>query len=479
MIKVKIYSDATTYVEYSDILDLDIDPKGCSGVGFMSQEARMAELSLLLDAWLTENILNGLDIGMQYLALRAVILRDENIIFSGFLKCDADIIVPEECESTKILKIRIYDPFWVILDFAEGLEFNLYEFDPFPPITALPVWLEWVQAAMPAYLALYIVVSDDYNELNWEPYYAAGAPLFSFSDPLTVQPEYANVERRSLVMYVEDDELYLEYCLHDSFTVLAGFEGYINADHYQHFIWSKYHVFNATTVGRLIRVETSNEQTRDDSTILPDTNPATIAAWIANLPSYFDNYPVTDENGLTEVRMGAQGYVLTEGNFSQTYHPREEVRPLGPDENDDEEAILVDALTFIEDMTKILCAWLDADGFVLRIKNRMVLPAESNYSVNADELKTFRKVKGNNSSLSMDCSYLANGDALRDGLERYYNEVFSERMPYGFELDVYLADHVYEVGEVIDYDGWLMMIIEIKEDIYGHEAQLVAVGGKL
>lgn len=482
MIKLRIYTDGNDYVEYEDILDLSIDAKSCSGVGFMSQEARQAEFDLVMDSWLNEHVINGADVGLSYLGMYAAIYRDSEIIFSGFMKRDVDITRPEGCESVKLIRVRIYDLLWVLLDFAEGKEYNLYEFDPFSPVNGLVIWMGWVIQSMPWALRSRIGLGNEYEALNWAPYFSAGDPIFNWLDDMRLQPEYPDVRRRSLVMYESDGDLYVEYCLHDTFTFIVGVGGYFTATHYQHFIWRKYRLVIADNGWECGLVMVDGQYvalTRDDSATLESDDDITVAAWVATLPSYFDTYNVAEENDITEYRIGGLGFVIANGTFYQTYHPNDEVFPIGSDEEDDREAVPVDAVTFIEDMTKILCAWIEAVPGALKIKNRMVLPAESGYSLSDDEVINFKRERAEKGTLSMDCGYLANGDSLRTGVEKYYNEVFMERMPYGYEVGVVLAEHRYGVGDVIDYDGWLIMITEVSEDIHGREALLRGVGGRL
>lgn len=482
MIKLRIYTEGDNYVEYEDILDMQIDAKGCSGVGFMSQEARQAELELVMDSWLNEHIINGADVGLSYLGLYGVIYRDSEILFSGFMKRDVDIIRPEECESVKLIRVRIYDLLWVLLDFAEGKEYILYEFDPFAPVNGLMIWMGWVIQSMPWALRSRIGLGNEYDALDWAPYFSAGETIFSwYNDPM-LQPEYPMVRRRTLVMYESDGDLYVEYCLHDTLTFIAGVGEYYNATHYQHFIWRKYRLViadNGWECGLVMVDGQDVALTRDDSAVLESDDDITVAAWVATLPSYFDTYTVADENDITEYRLGGLGFVIENGTFYQTYHPSDEVFPMGTDAEDDREAIGVDAVTFIEDMSKILCAWIEADAGVLRIRNRMVLPAASGYSLSNDEVKNFKRERANKGELSLDCSYLVNGDSLKKGLERYYNEVFMERMPFGYEISVILTEHRYGVGDVIDYDGWLIMITEVSEDLHGREAVIRGVGGRM
>jgi hypothetical protein len=185
------------------------------------------------------------------------------------------------------------------------------------------------------------------------------------------------------------------------------------------------------------------------------------------------------ENGLAEITITGLLYLIRGTGVYLNYHPAEAVW-VGNGEDDDEgEVYSVDVMSFIEDMTKLLCAWLEPDGFFLRIKNRMVLPAVSGYSVSDDEIfmGSFRREKLSGASFSMDCSYLVNGDMMREGVEKYYNEVFSALLPYGFEFKAVLGEHEYQIGDVVDYDGWIILITEIDADIYGREAVIRGVGG--
>jgi hypothetical protein len=482
MVELKIFTSdvypGTLNRTYIDITDLKIDARSCSGVGFTSQEARMAEVELVMDDWLEEAIVHGGTVGLNYTGFSAEIRRDGVVIFCGYIRQDADIIRDGHFD-LRLIRLRIYDILWLILDFAEGKVRQLTEGDTIYPASGLAGWLNWLLGQMPADMAHNIEISNDYASLEWAPYFAPGMAIFDWQYDNTLQPEYGNVVRRSIVMYEEGGELYFEYCLHDTFLFYTTVGIYVNATYYQHMVWQKYRVMDRR-MGWLEIVSDSGVQMVDHSTnALPDAEEATLSAWIAGLPNLVDSFDVHEENGISELRYDGVGYLIREGGFYMAYHPDEAVWVGDGDDENEDSVYEVDLLNFIEDMTKLLCAWLDADGWTLRIKNRMVLPAVSGYSIPDEEVVSFRRNKGSENSMSMDLSYLVHGDLMREGVERYYNEIFIDRLPYSYELEVVLAEHEYSVGDVVDYDGWIIMITEIDADIYGREARMRGVGGSI
>lgn len=480
MIKLRIYTNTivpgTLNVEYADITDISIDARGCSGVGFASQEARMAEVELVLDEFLEEHIVNGSVADLNYLGFPVELMRDNVVIFSGFIKKDADIL--RVSEGVRLVRLRIHDIFWVFLDFAEGKTRDISVGSTIYPATGLRDWLNWVKAQMPEAMRYEIEVSNNYEQMQWAPYFAPGTALFDWTEDDALAPEFPDIKRRSIVMYESGGELYFEYCLHDTLTFLADVGQWVNATYWQHLVWRKYRITDRRT-GQMALVTQSQAPVLSNDAQLADSDPATVAEWIANLPSIVDTYSVMPENGLTEILYDGLVYLVRDTGFYLNYHPAEAVWVGDGSEESEGEIYGVDVMSFIEDMTKLLCAWLEPDGFILRIKNRMVLPSASGYSVSDDEvfMGSFRREKISGSSFSMDCSYLVNGDLIREGVEKYYNELFMSVLPYGFEFKAVLGGHDYRVGEVVDYGGWIILITEIDADIYGREALIRGVGG--
>lgn len=481
MIKLRIYTDTivpgTLNVEYADITDISIDPRGCSGVSFASQEARMAEVELVLDEFLEEHIVNGSVADLNYLGFPVELMRDNVVIFSGFIKKDADIL--RVSDGVRLVRIRIYDILWIMLDYAEGKVRQLTEGETIYPAVALREWLNWVKAQMPEAMRYEIEVSNNYEQMQWAPYFAPGTALFDWTEDYALAPEFPDIKRRSIVMYESGGELYFEYCLHDTLTFVQGVGYYITATHYQHLVWRKYRITDLV-MGTKELVDENDVYHIDDDGELDDSSPETVAEWVAKLDSIVDLYPVMPESGIDTIEYDGVVYLVRGKGLYLNYHPSEAVFVGDGDTENEDSTYDVDMMSFIEDMTKLLCAWLDADGWMLRIKNRMVLPAESGYSIPEDLVVSFRRSRADISSMSMDLSYLVNGDLMREGVEEYYNEMFLERLPYSFELEVILDGHEYSVGEVVDYDGWIIMITEIDEDVvYRRDAQLRGVGGAL
>ncbi len=465
---------------FTDITELKIDARSCSGVGFANQEARMAEVEVELLPVLENLILSGSVLDCGYLNIRADIERDGEAIFSGFIKRDVEI--KRESANVRTMRIQIYDVLWVMLDFAEGKQAQFMGHDRIYPIYGLRYKLVEVLSEMPADIRRHIVIVDNYAPLLWAPYYAPGAALFSAANTnLGLQPEYPNILRRGIVIYEQDGELYLEYCLHDVFTFLAGFPGYINATYFQHMVWQKYKLVDQEYGNpRLDLQADSGSQFISHDAVLGDDDPDTIANWIALLPSILDNYEIHEENGITHIIYEGVKYLIEGMNFYLSYLPSEAVVVGNGNESDGETEYAVDMTTFFGDMAKLLCAWLDADGMVLRIRNRFVLPAESGYSIGEDEILNFRRLRGEGSNISIDVGYLVNAELIRDGVLQYYEQMLKENMPYSYELEVILGEHRYAVGDVIDYSGNLIMITEIDEDpLYGRDARLRGVGGEL
>ena len=106
--------------------EMEIDPRTITGIDYFKQEPRIASISLLLDTWLSENLvlfLNGMGNiieGTPYWSYVVRIKYNGNIEYLGYVKRD---LVSYDSEFGEC-KIGMYDSYGILNDLMKGLSYN-------------------------------------------------------------------------------------------------------------------------------------------------------------------------------------------------------------------------------------------------------------------------------------------------------------------------------------------------------------------
>ncbi len=463
MIWVEFWTSTSAHTDYADILSLEIDKKSCSGVGFTQQEGRMATLSLRLDAWINEHIAEAEMLEGGYLPIWGVVKRDNEILFSGAVKGPAG--VKRQSASVDTVDIKLRDLIYVYMDFWSGLTIHVLPEDPFIPKTAVIYAINNViRPRIPSGIRQFgCQIFDEYDYLEWMPYYIPDND--SILDWTSFPgPEYTNIRLRYFVMYESGGTLYVEYCLYDTLLITAGSPPTVYADYYQHLYWRKWSISGTTVTD----IAESGQQFQANNGVLPDYNQATIDAFINAQTKLTDGYPIRVDDDVNYLRINDIGYVISGTEFSLQYHPNMMVHPA--------EAKDVEVSVLLPDMLKMLCAWIDSDGMNCSLMNRMVLPGSAAYTL--PEPYQVERTDGGTDEVSLDCGYLTDGEQIASGVEAYYNQEMSAKLPYSFDFEL-PPTLDYQIGDVVSWEGYILMITGVNVDLRKTVARVTAMGGAI
>ncbi len=456
---------------YEDIYDLEIDPKSCAGVDFIQQEGRVCSFGMIVDDWINTHLINAEKLAHGYIPVRCSIYFGATKHFSGVVNIVMSEVTNHDGEF-KTIKLVVADALYLMLDYAEGVQVTFNRGSGTLPLAMMGSALTTIRNTMDERIR-YGIDSSGYEFNNWYPYYLPGTILLDWLDTGTMPvPEYSYVEKRYFVLYEISGVLYLEYVLFDTLTI--GVEPSKRIDYYQHFYWLKWSISGTT----LTLLSSSGAQFRESFGFVDVFDEAHITALIAKFPKLYDDYAITAENGISNIRVDDTGYVIIDSKLFLAYHPSVAVNVVPVD--GEETTIEVEAYNVVRDACMLLCAYLDATtDSILATKNKINYPAAEYYEIGANEIcGEFVRRYTDNGTMSIDASYLVNGDKMQAALDGYYKELMGELFPYQFEVPVLRGVHSYSVGDAVTYDGYNMMVKAIDDDLSGLTVVLQLVGGE-
>ncbi len=436
---------------YEDIFDLEIDAKSCAGVDFIQQEGRVCSFGMIVDDWVSTHLINAEKLAHGYIPVRCSIYYGAIKHFSGVVNIVMSEVTNHDGDF-KTIKLVVADALYLMLDYAEGLQVTFNRGSSTFPLAMIGGALTTIRNTMDERIR-YGIDSSEYEFNNWYPYYLPGTVMLDWNDSSMIPVNESEViEQRYFVLSIAGGVIYIDFVRFGSNTIMGTY--------YSQLTWKKWSASGATLSSAGINYNIF----REDNWQWEDAK--------ADYPEM----PMQD--GINAIRLNDTGYVVIDEKVYLAYHPGVAVEIVPVD--GEETTIEVEAYNVVRDACMLLCAYLDATtDSILVTRNKINYPAAEYYEIGANEIcGEFVRKNTDNGTMSIDASYLVNGDKMQAALDGYYKELMMELFPYQFELPVLRGVHPYIIGEAVTYDGYNMMVKAIDDDLSGLTVVLQLVGGE-